>query len=48
VSINDNGENIVVVGRDSKFVVIELERNETNPTQIKFKRLQESTGGGNY
>jgi hypothetical protein len=38
VAINENGRFAVVVGHESQFVVIEIERNEINSNQLKFKR----------
>jgi hypothetical protein len=47
VAFNGNGRIAVVVVSNSQFVVLEIERNETNPGQLIFKRKKDYGGGGN-
>jgi hypothetical protein len=46
VAFKGDGRKAVVVGYSNQFVVLEFERNETNPGQFIFKRKINSGVGG--
>jgi hypothetical protein len=45
VAFIGSGRIAVVVGYNSHFVVVEVERNVSNPDQLIFKRKVNSSGG---
>jgi hypothetical protein len=46
VAFSGNGRIAVVLEYYNKFVVLEVERNETNPDKLIFKRKVNSGSGG--